>query len=114
MRKFLLLALQEYFETGYKLELTILMAILVVYLVLSAQFESFRNPLIIILTVPITMTAGIYALFVTGTSLNVYSQIGFNVNWTNSKKWNTCSRICKPIDSRWNEKVTSCNRVIFN
>ena len=70
-------ASKEYFETGYKLELTILMAILVVYLVLSAQFESFRNPLIIILTVPITMTAGIYALFVTGSSLNVYSQIGF-------------------------------------
>ena len=38
------------------------MAVLVVYLVLSAQFESFRNPLIIILTVPITMTAGIYSL----------------------------------------------------
>ena len=68
---------KEYFETGYKLELTILLAILVVYLVLSAQFESFRNPLIIILTVPITMTAGIYSLFVTGGSLNVYSQIGF-------------------------------------
>lgn len=70
-------ASKEYFETGYKLELTILLAILVVYLVLSAQFESFRNPLIIILTVPITMTAGIYSLFVTGGSLNVYSQIGF-------------------------------------
>ena len=42
-------ASKEYFETGYKLELTILMAVLVVYLVLSAQFESFRNPLIIIL-----------------------------------------------------------------
>ncbi len=70
-------ASKEYFETGYKLELTILLAILVVYLVLSAQFESFRNPLVIILTVPITMTAGIYALFVTGMSLNVYSQIGF-------------------------------------
>ena len=68
---------KEYYETGYKLELTILLAILVVYLVLSAQFESFRNPLIIILTVPITMTAGIYSLFVTGGSLNVYSQIGF-------------------------------------
>ena len=37
-------ASKEYFETGYKLELTILMAILVVYLVLSAQCESFRNP----------------------------------------------------------------------
>ena len=68
---------KEFFETGYKLELTILLAILVVYLVLSAQFESFRNPLIIILTVPITMTAGIYSLFVSGSSLNVYSQIGF-------------------------------------
>ena len=70
-------ASKEYFETGYKLELTILLAVLVVYLVLAAQFESFRNPLIIILTVPITMTAGIYSLFVTGGSLNVYSQIGF-------------------------------------
>lgn len=70
-------ASKEYFETGYKLELTIILAVLVVYLVLSAQFESFRNPLIIILTIPITLTAGIYSLFVTGTSLNVYSQIGF-------------------------------------
>ncbi len=70
-------ASKEYYETGYKLELTIILAVLVVYLVLSAQFESFRNPLIIILTIPITLTAGIYSLFVTGTSLNVYSQIGF-------------------------------------
>ena len=54
-----------------------MLAVLVVYLVLAAQFESFRNPLIIILTVPITMTAGIYSLFVTSGSLNVYSQIGF-------------------------------------
>ena len=49
---------------------------LVVYLVLSAQFESFRNPLSIILTVPIAITAGLYTLFVTQSSLNVYSQIG--------------------------------------
>ena len=68
---------KEYFESGNSLELTILFAILIVYLVLSAQFESFRNPLAIILTVPIAMTAGLYTLFLTGTSLNVYSQIGF-------------------------------------
>ena len=68
---------KEYFESGSSLELTILFAILIVYLVLSAQFESFRNPLAIILTVPIAMTAGLYTLFLTGTSLNVYSQIGF-------------------------------------
>ena len=70
-------ASKEYFESGNKLELTILFAILVVYLVLAAQFESFRNPLTIMLTVPIAMTAGVYTLFVTGASLNVYSQIGF-------------------------------------
>ncbi len=70
-------ASKEYFESGNSLELTILFAILVVYLVLAAQFESFRDPFTIILTVPIAMTAGIYALFITGTSLNVYSQIGF-------------------------------------
>jgi multidrug efflux pump len=68
---------KEYFESGNSLELTILFAILIVYLVLAAQFESFRNPLAIILTVPIAMTAGLYTLFLTGTSLNVYSQIGF-------------------------------------
>ena len=67
---------KEFFESGNRLELTILFAILVVYLVLSAQFESFRNPLSIILTVPIAITAGLYTLFVTQSSLNVYSQIG--------------------------------------
>ena len=54
-----------------------LFAILIVYLVLSAQFESFKNPLTIMFTVPIALTAGLYTLFLTGTSLNVYSQIGF-------------------------------------
>ena len=67
---------KEFFESGNRLELTILFAILVVYLVLSAQFESFRNPLSIILTVPIALTAGLYTLFITQSSLNVYSQIG--------------------------------------
>ena len=67
------------------------MAILVVYLVLSAQFESFRNPLIIILTVPITMTAGIYSLFVTGTSLVcLQSNWILNVNWSYCEEWYSC------------------------
>ena len=68
---------QEFYQSGNKLELTILFAILIVYLVLAAQFESFKNPLTIMLTVPIALTAGLYTLFLTGTSLNVYSQIGF-------------------------------------
>ena len=68
---------KEYYESGNSLEITILFAILIVYLVLAAQFESFRKPLAIILTVPIALTAGLYTLFLTGTSINVYSQIGF-------------------------------------
>jgi len=68
---------KEYYESGNSLGITILFAILVVYLVLSAQFESFRNPLTIILTVPIALTAGLYTLFLTGATINVYSQIGF-------------------------------------
>ena len=70
-------ASKEYFESGNSLLVTILFAILIVYLVLSAQFESFKNPLTIMFTVPIALTAGLYTLFLTGTSLNVYSQIGF-------------------------------------
>ena len=68
---------KEYFESGNSLAITILFAILIVYLVLAAQFESFRKPLAIILTVPIALTAGLYTLFLTGASINVYSQIGF-------------------------------------
>ena len=68
---------KEYFESGNSLEITIIFAILIVYLVLAAQFESFRRPMAIILTVPIALTAGLYTIFLTGTSINVYSQIGF-------------------------------------
>jgi multidrug efflux pump len=47
-----------------------------IYLVLSAQFESFRDPLIIMLTVPLSMTGALGALWLAGGTLNVYSQIG--------------------------------------
>ena len=52
------------------------MALLIVFLVLCAQFESFTSPLVITLTVPFAIAAAVFALFLTGTSLNVYSQIG--------------------------------------
>jgi multidrug efflux pump len=44
--------------------------------VLAAQFESFRDPLIILVTVPLSMTGALGALWLTGGSLNVFSQIG--------------------------------------
>jgi multidrug efflux pump len=53
-----------------------LLALAFIYLVLSAQFESFRDPFIIMLTVPLAMTGALIAMHLTGGTLNVYSQIG--------------------------------------
>src|SRR5690606_24910160 len=53
-----------------------LLALGFIYLVLSAQFESFRSPLIIMVTVPLSMAGALGALYLTGGTLNVYSQIG--------------------------------------
>ena len=52
------------------------LALAFIYLVLSAQFESFRDPLMIMLTVPLSMTGALLALNLTGGTLNIYSQIG--------------------------------------
>ena len=53
-----------------------ILALAFIYLVLSAQFESFRDPLMIMLTVPLSMTGALRRLWLTGGTLNVYSQIG--------------------------------------
>ncbi|UYV35624.1 efflux RND transporter permease subunit [Rhodobacteraceae bacterium D3-12] len=52
------------------------MALLIVFLVLAAQFESFVHPIIILLTVPAGVAGALYAMAIGGLSLNVYSQIG--------------------------------------
>ena len=52
------------------------MALLIVFLVLAAQFESFVHPVVILLTVPAGVAGAIYAMAAGGLSLNVYSQIG--------------------------------------
>ena len=67
---------REFKTTSAGLALTFVLALAFIYLVLAAQFESFRDPLIIMLTVPLSMTGALAALYVTGGTLNVYSQIG--------------------------------------
>jgi HAE1 family hydrophobic/amphiphilic exporter-1 len=63
-------------ETGSGLLLTFGFAILIVFLVLAAQFESFVSAIIVMSTVPLGLACAIFALLLTGSSLNVYSQIG--------------------------------------
>ncbi len=67
---------REFRESGASLYTTFVLALLLIYLVLSAQFESFISPLVIMLTVPLAVTGGLLGLFLSGGTLNVYSQIG--------------------------------------
>jgi multidrug efflux pump len=55
---------------------TFCFALLIVFLVLAAQFESFVHPLVIMMTVPLAVTGGLFGLYAFGSSLNIYSQIG--------------------------------------
>ncbi len=59
-----------------RLYLTFGMALLIVFLVLAAQFESFINPLIIMVTVPLALMGAVLGLWVYASSVNVFSQIG--------------------------------------
>jgi len=52
------------------------LAILFIYLVLAAQFESFIDPFIILISVPLAIAGALLTLTITGGSLNVYSQVG--------------------------------------
>ena len=66
----------EFIESGASLYLTFALALVFIFLVLAAQFESFVDPTIILLTVPLSVIGALIALQVTGNSLNIYSQIG--------------------------------------
>jgi HAE1 family hydrophobic/amphiphilic exporter-1 len=63
-------------ETSNEVAITFAIAVLVVLLVLAAQFESVLSALVIILTVPFGLAAAVFALKLTGSTLNIYSQIG--------------------------------------
>jgi len=67
---------REFQESGQQLLFVFFLALAFIYLVLSAQFESFRGPLVIMLTVPLAITGALLAMMLVGITLNVYSQIG--------------------------------------
>jgi len=67
---------REFKVSSSSLALTFVLALAFIYLVLAAQFESFRDPFIIMLTVPLSMAGALLALWLSGGTLNVYSQIG--------------------------------------
>jgi multidrug efflux pump len=67
---------RDFAESSSSLIFAFIFAILLIYLVLAAQFESLIDPLIILLTVPMAVTGALLSLWITGQSINVFSQIG--------------------------------------
>ncbi|MCX6825737.1 MAG: efflux RND transporter permease subunit, partial [candidate division Zixibacteria bacterium] len=67
---------KEYAESSNTLLFAFLLALVLVYLILSAQFESFRDPLIIMFTVPLALAGAILSLWLFGQTFNIFSQIG--------------------------------------
>jgi multidrug efflux pump len=63
-------------ESGAAIYFVFMLALVICFLVLAAQFESFRHPLIIMVTVPLAVTGGLLGLWLFDSSINVYSQIG--------------------------------------
>jgi len=67
---------REFRDSQGSIYLTFALALIFIYLVLAAQFESFADPFVIMLSVPLSMAGALFALWATGGTWNIYSQIG--------------------------------------
>ena len=67
---------RDYMESSNTLLFAFLLALILIYLVLAAQFESYRDPLIIMFTVPLAIAGALISLLIFGQTLNIFSQIG--------------------------------------
>lgn len=67
---------RDFEESASNTSFAFLLALVLIFLVLSAQFESFIDPLIIMITVPLALTGALVSLWLTGQTVNIFSQIG--------------------------------------
>lgn len=67
---------QDYKSSGGSIYFVFLLGILVMFLVMAAQFESFIHPLVILLTVPLAIAGALLGIYVTDQTVNIYTQIG--------------------------------------
>ncbi len=69
-------ATRQYVQEGAALYVTFALALAIIFLVLAAQFESFRDPLVILVTVPLSICGALLPLFLGWSSMNIYTQVG--------------------------------------
>jgi multidrug efflux pump subunit AcrB len=67
---------RDFAESSSNTSFALILALVLIYLILAAQFESFRDPFIIMLTVPLAIAGAMLSLWITGNTLNIFSQIG--------------------------------------
>ncbi len=67
---------KEFRESSSSLIFAFALAIVLIYLILAAQFESFKDPLVIMLTVPLAIAGALIFMYTSGQTMNIYSQIG--------------------------------------
>ena len=67
---------RDFAESSSNILFAFLLALLLIYLILAAQFESFRDPLTIMITVPLALAGALLSLWIFGQTLNIFSQIG--------------------------------------
>ena len=67
---------RQYIQEGSNLILTFFFAIIIIYLVLAAQFESFRDPLIMLISVPMSIAGALVFLTLGAATVNIYTQVG--------------------------------------
>jgi multidrug efflux pump len=67
---------RDYSESSSNIIFAFVLALLLIYLVLAAQFESFRDPFIIMITVPLALAGAFLSLWLSGKTLNIFSEIG--------------------------------------
>jgi multidrug efflux pump subunit AcrB len=70
---------QQFEESSGSLYFAFVFALILVFLVLAAQFESYRDPLIIMFTVPLALAGAVLSLYLMGQTMNIFSQIGIIV-----------------------------------
>ncbi|MFJ4142226.1 multidrug efflux RND transporter permease subunit [Pseudomonas sp. NPDC089734] len=69
-------ASRQFIQEGSALWITFALALAIIFLVLAAQFESFRDPLVILVTVPLSICGALIPLFLGLSSMNIYTQVG--------------------------------------
>ncbi len=67
---------RDFAESSSNISFALILALVLIYLILAAQFESFRDPFIIMLTVPLAIAGAMLSLWVFGKTLNIFSEIG--------------------------------------